>query len=261
MEDWDRAARFEEVQRRRQGWFDRIYRRFDLVGFEEVARWRAGVNNGPPQDETLQNLLDAIQHGEFGMGPKIGIVYMPHQTARWTPGAFPLRTYVGQVLHIVKNNVDDLRDLYAPAASVKRWFQAREFKLPPWLAVPSAGSDLTPANAAVAAAARSAQRAIGGGAAQPVTGITNTASGFAESSATVNGEAKAQCRFSKAEKEVEFPRWRKEFAQWRASLRVRGRREGRMLAGTRGPRANKKMHGAGTTGSAEAYPAFPAQWF
>ncbi len=41
---------------------------------------------------------------------------------------------------------------------------------------------------------------------------------------------------------------------------MRGRREGRVPTGTRGPRA-KKMHGAGTTGSAGNNPAFPAQWF
>jgi hypothetical protein len=150
MEDPARAARFKQIQLRRQGWFDRIYRCFDLVGFEDVAGWRFGVANSMPREETFRNLLDAIRHGEFGMGPKIRIVFMPNKTDMYSPGTFPLRTYVGQVLHAAESNVDHLRNLYAPRDLVRRWFQAREFKLPPWL---ETMPDQDPTNAAVTAEA------------------------------------------------------------------------------------------------------------
>ena len=124
---------FKRMQIRRQVWFDRIYRRFDLVGFEEVADWRFGVANSIPREETFRNLLDAIRYGEFGMGPKIRIVCMPNKTDMYGPGGFHLLRYVGQILHAAESNVDYLRDLYAPRDLVRRWFQARELKLPPWL--------------------------------------------------------------------------------------------------------------------------------
>jgi hypothetical protein len=143
---------FEKMQDRRQGWFNRIYRYFDLVRFEDVADWRFSVAKSIPREETFRNLLHAIRHGEFGIGPKIDIVYMPHRTGSYPVGTLFLRTYVGQVLQMMaENNVDCLRDLYARRDLVRRWFQTHGLKSPPpWLEVPSAGSDQTPTNAAVA---------------------------------------------------------------------------------------------------------------
>jgi hypothetical protein len=131
---------FERMKIRRQIWFERACQRYDLIGFKQVADWRADVANSTPRDKTFRILLDGVMHGEFGTGNKLDILYMPDDTSRRPPGGFPLRVWRGNVFTFP----DFARDFYAPRSLVRRWFQARKFDLPPWLAE-------APANAAVAA--------------------------------------------------------------------------------------------------------------
>jgi hypothetical protein len=123
------SAWFERMQIRRENWFDRICQCCDLIGFKQIADWRAGVANGMPREETYKNLLEAVWNGEFGTGKKPNVVYMPGNTARWGPGAFPLRLHRSHLFP----DTNLALDLYAPRSLVRRWFQARELKLPPWL--------------------------------------------------------------------------------------------------------------------------------
>jgi len=133
---------------RRQRLFDRIYQRYDLIGFKEVADWRASV--GVPRDETFGFLVDAVRHGEFGTGDALNIVYMPDtpdDPARWPPaGKFPLRVWLGHIVAMHSSGWE--RYFYAPRELVTRWFQARKYDLPPWSWLETA-LDQAPANAVV----------------------------------------------------------------------------------------------------------------
>jgi hypothetical protein len=118
------------IQSGRAKWFEYVRRRFGLVSFWDLAGWIATEPgtvrcNEADREQALVALEDSVKHGEFGPG----IVWLPKSPpSDILLGQFYFRLNYGQIVWMGVS-----ADLYASRASCRKWLEARQIRVPPWL--------------------------------------------------------------------------------------------------------------------------------